>query len=205
MDEKTCTKCGQTKALDAFPKSKKAKDGRDTRCKTCAAAHVRAYTAANKDKVAAAVKQRYEKNKEPSLARAKAWHQANPERRRVHRKTWRENNKELAVQIEKASYEKHRDTRLAAKREYAANNRPRYVHYTQKRKAAKGRATPQWANEEAIVAIYAECAKRTAETGIEHHVDHIYPLQGKTVCGLHVEANLQILTGLENRRKHNKA
>ncbi|MFP5434219.1 MAG: HNH endonuclease signature motif containing protein [Alphaproteobacteria bacterium] len=61
-----------------------------------------------------------------------------------------------------------------------------------------------WANQEAIRAIYAEAALLTDTTGVRHEVDHIYPLQGKFVCGLHCEANLQILTKTENIRKHNR-
>lgn len=62
----------------------------------------------------------------------------------------------------------------------------------------------RWADLDAIRAIYAEAARLTAETGIRHEVDHYYPLQGEIVCGLHCEANLQILTKAENIRKKNR-
>jgi excisionase family DNA binding protein len=61
-----------------------------------------------------------------------------------------------------------------------------------------------WANPEAIRALRAEARRLTAETGIPHHVDHVIPLQGDFVSGLHVEANMQILTGTENIRKRNR-
>jgi hypothetical protein len=73
-----------------------------------------------------------------------------------------------------------------------------------RRMAAKFRATPAWANFDAIRAIYKEAAWLTELTDTRHEVDHIYPLQGKTVCGLHCEANLQILTKTENIRKSNR-
>lgn len=58
--------------------------------------------------------------------------------------------------------------------------------------------TPAWADARAIDKIYEECAERSKATGIRHEVDHIVPLCGKKVCGLHVENNLQILTAVEN-------
>ncbi len=42
------------------------------------------------------------------------------------------------------------------------------------------------------------------ETGIKHHVDYFYPLQGKTMCGLHVETNLRVIPALDNLRKSNR-
>jgi hypothetical protein len=72
------------------------------------------------------------------------------------------------------------------------------------RKATKLSATPSWANQEQIKRIYAACAKITKQTGIEHHVDHIIPLQGESVCGLHVENNLSIIPAKMNLQKSNK-
>lgn len=83
--------------------------------------------------------------------------------------------------------------------------RPALMRYhANKRRAAKLQRTPAWACHEAMRAIYAEAARLTAETGIEHHVDHEYPLQGRLVSGLHVETNLRVLTASENSRKKNR-
>lgn len=63
---------------------------------------------------------------------------------------------------------------------------------------------PPWADSEAMAALYAQAKRLTTETGIPHHVDHVIPLQGEYVSGLHVETNLQILTGAGNLRKKNR-
>ena len=67
-----------------------------------------------------------------------------------------------------------------------------------KRRAAKLHATPQWADFEAIKDVYMEAEY------FQMHVDHIIPLQGKDVCGLHVWENLQLLSEIENLKKGNR-
>lgn len=72
------------------------------------------------------------------------------------------------------------------------------------RRAAKLQATPKWASEALILAIYEECQLLSEETGIPHHVDHAVPLISDIVCGLHCEDNLQILPALDNLSKGNR-
>jgi hypothetical protein len=67
-----------------------------------------------------------------------------------------------------------------------------------KRRAQILKATPSWANLELIKEFYILAAS------VGYHVDHIIPLQGKTVCGLHVETNLQLLAPYDNMSKSNK-
>jgi hypothetical protein len=64
--------------------------------------------------------------------------------------------------------------------------------------------TPPWADMKAIKEIYKESNRIQKETGIEHHVDHIIPMRGKLVSGLHIAENLRVLSGPENLAKGSK-
>jgi hypothetical protein len=66
-----------------------------------------------------------------------------------------------------------------------------------KRRAAEQQRIPPWADLQAISRIYAACPEG-------HHVDHVIPLRGPTVSGLHVETNLQYLPAKANQQKSNK-
>lgn len=63
--------------------------------------------------------------------------------------------------------------------------------------------TPTWSDKEKIKEIYLQCKELEDFTGVKCHVDHIIPLRGKTVSGLHVPENLQILTAQDNLLKGN--
>ena len=78
------------------------------------------------------------------------------------------------------------------------------TYHAGKRRACKMQRTPAWADHAAIASVYAEAARLTRKTGIQHHVDHIIPLQGKTVSGLHVANNLRAIPAADNLKKHNK-
>lgn len=79
---------------------------------------------------------------------------------------------------------------------WARNNPEKANANSAKRRAAKLNRTPAWSETVEIEKFYANCHKGT-------HVDHIIPLQGKLVSGLHCLANLQYLTAEENKIKKN--
>lgn len=86
---------------------------------------------------------------------------------------------------------------------YKALRKQKPIYYS-RRDDPKPRRTPAWADVKAIDGIYAESRRLSAETGIRHSVDHIIPLCGRTVTGLHVETNLRIITLEQNIRKGNR-
>ena len=83
---------------------------------------------------------------------------------------------------------------------------PKSVRVARRRAKLKKAYKEEWLTEFDLFAIqemYCVSRTRSELTGVEHHVDHIVPLQGKTVTGLHVPWNLQVITAAENYRKTN--
>jgi len=76
-----------------------------------------------------------------------------------------------------------------------------YAVYKSRRRAAE--KAPSWATEICIAAVYGIAERLRKSTGIKFTVDHVVPLQGRRVSGLHVRDNLQILTSSDNSRKFN--
>ena len=123
---------------------------------------------------------------------------------REYMKKARAANPEKAIQEWRKSHERNKEKRLAAAREYKKKNRVEMTALQRKRHCGQLQRTPKWADQKAIKIIYGVCAALRDETGIKYEVDHVIPLQGEFVSGLHVESNLQILTKTENLKKNNK-
>jgi len=116
---------------------------------------------------------------------------------------YEENKRPIAAKVREYQA-KNKESIAARTREYRLNNRGARNAIKAKRRSAKLQRTVSWADLEAIKNLYKEARRLTEATGILFHVDHIIPLQGNSVSGLHVEGNLQLLTAHENLSKSNK-
>lgn len=110
-------------------------------------------------------------------------------------------NKDSISKNKKEYYYDNKDEILEKQKEYSKqhyqNNKAYYKAKTLARLNSLHAATPKWANMAEMNLVYSMC-----EEG--YHVDHIIPLHGKLVCGLHVEHNLQYLPAGDNLAKGNK-
>ena len=101
----------------------------------------------------------------------------------------------------------YREKRRRENRTWWINNPAKTRAYSSKWRAARRQAAPAWMTTdmwEQIEQIHGEAARLQAETGTTHAVDHVIPLDGKTVCGLHVPWNLTVMTHSANSGKSNR-
>lgn len=147
------------------------------RCKPCVALYHKAYREKHAKTIAAQKAEWKKSNKEHVAAKDKAYAQANPDKKTKARKKWIEQNPGKDVAAKALNAQK------------------------------RSQRTPAWLNDEDLWMIeqaYELAAMRTKMFGFKWHVDHILPLNGKLVSGLHVPTNLQVIPWIENLKKHNK-
>jgi hypothetical protein len=145
------------------------------------------------------------------------WALNNRERRRASARTWAANNPERRRELDRKSYAANRAERLVKARaaydpvknhehckRWRTENPAKALALSKKRKAALLRRTPKWADLKKIEKVYEESRLMGVLMGEPWHVDHVIPLRGRKVSGLHVHGNLQIMPGVENMKKYNK-
>jgi hypothetical protein len=138
---------------------------------------IKAWSAKNPEKVREYARKTKLKNAETIRMKGVRYRLENPEKRKQTTRNWRQNNKHLVAAAQ------------------------------QRRHAAELKRTPSWLSDDehwVMQQAYEIAALRTKLFGFVWHVDHIIPLQGKRVSGLHVPLNLQVIPGVENMRKLNK-
>lgn len=173
---KVCLTCGEEKVAEDFYKNRRALDGLNYRCKTCSKKADADRYAREREVLREKSRQRYQADRKSQIERVKKY----------------QNENRAAVA--------ERD------REYRIKNLKRYAVYQSYARAKRRKRSIQL-SEEAVMeikAIYLKARQRTEDTGVLHHVDHIVPLQGDVMSGLHAPWNLQIITASENMAKKNK-
>jgi hypothetical protein len=135
------------------------------------------------------------------------WRAKNPKKVKQHNDTQYANHAEkLSARSRKFNAENQEKVQVW-KRKYQRENPHIFAKSGAKRKAAKLQRTPSWLTDidfERISNEYRLAALLTKLTKSSWHVDHIIPLQGKMVSGLHVPGNLRVLPAKENISKSNK-
>ena len=168
---KTCTKCGETKALSEFSKDKQRSDGLQSSCRDCNNAKSKAWYAANREHRNASKKARYANNPDSAKAMASAWYSANSERAKSTAAAWRADNPEKI-------------------RTYNRNRRAR-------KREVGGRLSPGLASK-LFKLQRGKCACCGQPLGNDYHLDHIIPM---ALCGTNTDDNMQLLRGSCNLKK----
>ena len=118
-----------------------------------------------------------------------------------------ESKKAIAKEQRRKRYLANKEYEIQKMRTYYKANKSEYFARNAIRRSIRFSASPSWLtpkDKEEMAVLYAHSQYLTETTGKAWHVDHIVPLQGKTVCGLHVPWNLQVITAAENLAKNNK-
>lgn len=143
--------------------------------------------------------EKHYRTSEIERARGRRRSEKDPDR---HNRRYR-NNREAIKAQRKILYYVHQEKRIAQSIQWARNNPQKARFNSAKSRAVNIRAIPGWANHTAIMEYYAFAAIKSKLTGEPWVVDHMVPLNGKIVCGLHTDYNLQVITKKDNMKKRN--
>lgn len=169
-----------------------------------ARARVKAWREANPERAKAAIAKSKAAKPEKYKALQRAFYLKNIDARKKYSAAWRiANPKKMSAMLKKWLKENpHRRREIA--NNWRKNNQDKVNAVYARRRAAKLRAVPAWANNFFIQEAYSLARLRTKMLGYPWHVDHIVPLMSPIVCGLHVHDNLRVIPGSINQSKNNR-
>jgi hypothetical protein len=214
---KTCKRCAQTKQLSFFHKHKNMSDGHLNFCKSCHYEQKKANRLANPESRKKEYARLRDRQGFMTMEEYIAKRNENPKGRKTSQKEYALRNKDKIREYQKLYEKLNREKitsrkaetigkRREVKRLWVKNNIGAVLASSAKRRSAKLQRTPSWLTEFdhlKMKCYYQVASMRSKESGQNWHVDHIIPLQGENVCGLHVPNNLQIIPAIENMRKNN--
>lgn len=160
-------------------------------------ARSQAYRNVNRELVNASAREYYAENTVGLKLKSQDYYQANRALCLAKNKIYHAKNRG----IYRENYFLDRDRLLEQGRVYRRNNPHVSAAAVARRRARKLKATPCWVDHVTLNAFYKMAKELQKHTGEKMQVDHIIPLQGNGVCGLHVPWNLQVLTEQENKEK----
>lgn len=178
---KVCKDCLQEHSIGSFHKKKRGKHGVQARCKLCQAAYNKKWITPIAQMNASQF-EAYRKRSAKQVDR-----RTGASRRESRQKFYQENRARL----------------IQSCLDYAKKNPENYAARAMHRLTLKRQATPVWSEIKKIKGLYEKAARLSEATNEKWHVDHIVPLNSLLVCGLHVFANLSVITAAENIAKSN--
>jgi hypothetical protein len=197
---KICKKCNIIKEVDLFPK-------RGNECKACVAIYMKVYRQTHAENIRELKKQWKLANIDHVKNKDRQYALNNPEKVKAYKLRWKLNNLEKD-RLSKRKYTLNNPEKVKeAGTKWRINNPGLLRARDAKRRASKKNRTPKWVDKDhmwLIKEVYELAQIRTKQFGITWHVDHIIPLQGELVSGLHVIENLQVIPGIKNVKKKNK-
>jgi 5-methylcytosine-specific restriction endonuclease McrA len=187
-------------SIKFFSKNIRSKDGFQSVCKTCHNEAAKRWAKNNPKKMRAATSAWKKRNPEKNRETVRIYRNKNIEKARMAARRWAKNNPEKANKIKLRWAKKNPKRKLEQSRRWAKNNPEKVLANVRLYQAAKLQRVPLWlttTHKNQMKQIYMNCPKG-------HHVDHLYPLRGKIVSGLHVPWNLVYLKSSKNHKKGNR-
>ena len=136
----------------------------------------------------------------------KKWYSDHSDTHLIRVNDWRNRNPETVTRIRQKWNSDNPDKARQSSKNWKRSNPAKVAEHSGRRRAAQDARMPSWltaADHLEFDSVYKYCAGLRA-AGLDYHVDHIVPLRGKSVSGLHVPWNLQVIPAVENMSKGNR-